>query len=76
VIDPLGRLVARSAYGTREVIRARVEPLDVVTPYQRVGDLFPTLVAGFAVLWCLIPERVRARTRLPRAGVRRFPPWR
>lgn len=74
VIDPLGRLAARSRYGARELIRSRFEPLDVVTVYQRLGDLFPTLGAAFAVLWCLVPERVRARTRVPRSGVQRASP--
>jgi len=38
VVDPAGRLVARSGLFTRESLRATVRPLEGQTPYARLGD--------------------------------------
>jgi apolipoprotein N-acyltransferase len=40
IIDPTGRVTARSELGTAEVLEGSVRASDVQTPYQSVGDLF------------------------------------
>jgi apolipoprotein N-acyltransferase len=54
VIDPAGRTLARSGWGTREALTATVRGSRVRTVYQRVGDVFAWLVAAGvagATLW-------------------------
>ena len=38
VIDPYGRVVARSGFGSAEVLSATIQPSQTQTPYQRWGD--------------------------------------
>lgn len=39
IVDPFGRIVARAPLFTATTLDARVVPLDVETPYERVGDV-------------------------------------
>jgi apolipoprotein N-acyltransferase len=40
IIDPTGRVIARSELGTAQVLEGSVRASHVETPYRRVGDLF------------------------------------
>jgi apolipoprotein N-acyltransferase len=50
IVDPLGRVTARSAMFTRAVVSGSVRPVSDLTPYARVGDLFAYGCAAVAVL--------------------------
>jgi apolipoprotein N-acyltransferase len=60
VVDPLGRLVARSGLLTRESLRAEVRLLEGPTVYGRLGD-WPGWLALAGLAAGLIPVRLRAR---------------
>jgi len=49
IVDPLGRVVTRSAYGTPDVLLGPVEPRRELTWYARLGD-WPLLVSSAALL--------------------------
>ena len=49
VIDPTGRIIARSRYGERGVVSARVYTRNAATLYVRTGDWLP----GLALAWVL-----------------------
>ena len=66
VVDPWGRVLQRSHLETEALITARIEPLDGLTVYARLGDSFAwacALVAGIAVAGATMP---RLRRILPR----------
>jgi apolipoprotein N-acyltransferase len=65
VIDPQGRVVARSGFGGAEVLTAEVRRSRAVTPAQRVGDA-PLGAALAIVLWS--SARGAHRARLARGG--------
>jgi len=60
VIDPLGRVVARSGLLTRENLRADIHMLEQDTLYTSVGD-WPGWLSLLAVGWMLIRRRDAAR---------------
>src|SRR4029450_10401071 len=55
VVDPAGRMLATSDFGTTQVLHATVRASHVRTPYQRWGDALAWLViaggAGAALRW-------------------------
>jgi apolipoprotein N-acyltransferase len=61
IIDPLGRIQARSDSGVEAVLTARVQPLRTSTLYQTVGDAFGVgcLLASMAAVAALSRRRVR-----------------
>jgi len=60
VVDPAGRLVARSGLFTRESLRATVRPLDGRTPYAVLGD-WPGWLALALTLLAALRESPSAR---------------
>lgn len=65
VIDPHGRVVARSGFGAAEVLTAEVRRSRAVTPVQRAGDA--PLGAALAIVLFSSARGVR-RMRLARGG--------
>ena len=61
VVDPAGRLVARSGLFTRESLRATVHPLEGRTPYARLGDWPGWLALGLVLLGLLRDAPTRRR---------------
>lgn len=62
VIDPYGRIIARTGFDRPEILTASVVPMQVATIYKRYGDLFAYLcvLASFAALIAVLsPERRR-----------------
>jgi len=64
VIDPYGRIVARSRFGAPAVLRETIRASRVQTPYQRWGDSAAWLAVAFALastLWharaAVVPQR-------------------
>lgn len=57
IVDPYGRVPVRSEFFTRTAIGGAIEPLDYVTPYQRVGDAFAGGCALMAAVGCLARRR-------------------
>ena len=61
IVDPYGRTLARSEFGTNQVLNATVRASHVETPYQRWGDAFAwtviAIVAG-ATLRALLDRTV------------------
>ncbi len=64
IIDPAGRVVARTGVLTRETLRGVVRPLEGTTLYARLGD-WPAWLAGAVIALGL--------ARRTRAGRRRWP---
>ena len=60
VVDPAGRLVARSGLFTRESLRATIRPLEGRTVYARLGD-WPGWAALALVLLGLLSDAPAAR---------------
>jgi apolipoprotein N-acyltransferase len=60
VIDPLGRIVARTGVLTRENLTYEVRMMDGQTPYTRLGD-WPGWLSVAALLWMLIARRGSGR---------------
>jgi len=56
VVDPLGRIVARTGLLTRENLRYDVHMLDGETVYSRLGD-WPGWLGLVAIVWMLIRRR-------------------
>lgn len=56
VIDPLGRVIARSGSFTRETLDVEVAMLAGSTPYQTLGD-WPGVLALAALLWLAVRRR-------------------
>lgn len=53
VIAPSGSIVARSDYGTRDLIFGSVAAMATITPYGQVGDLFAlACVVVTVAYWC------------------------
>jgi apolipoprotein N-acyltransferase len=50
IVDPYGRVTARSAMFTAGTVSGAVSPMTVLTPYARVGDLFAWMCAAVAVV--------------------------
>lgn len=50
IIDPLGRVTARSDMFTRDAVTGTVAPVSTLTPYARVGDLFAYGCAATAMI--------------------------
>jgi apolipoprotein N-acyltransferase len=69
IVDPAGRIVARTAPLTRSVLRGEIRPAERLTPYARLGDAFAygcvavvaVIIAGSAAL-----SKRRSVTTLPR----------
>jgi apolipoprotein N-acyltransferase len=61
VIDPRGRVVARSGFGVPQVIRASIRPSQSVTPYQVWGDLPAAAACAAALILTVLPPRSRAQ---------------
>jgi apolipoprotein N-acyltransferase len=61
IVDPWGRVVARTEAGTRGLVSGRVSPREDLTLYARLGDLFAFLSAGAVALALLLG--VRSATR-------------
>jgi apolipoprotein N-acyltransferase len=60
VIDPYGRMTARSDLYTREVISGPTFTVDEQTPYTRWGDWFGILISvlfGAVAVWSMVPGR-------------------
>jgi apolipoprotein N-acyltransferase len=60
-IDPLGRVVAESGWGTTEVLTPVVHPVRGSTVYGRWGDAFAWLAAGLAAAATVAALTTRAR---------------
>jgi apolipoprotein N-acyltransferase len=58
VIDPHGRVVSRSEYGTHEIIESTVRPSHATTPYQRWGD-----ACAWMVILAVAGASLRAQPR-------------
>lgn len=60
VIDPYGRITARTAFGRAEILTATVVPMQVATVYKRYGDVFAYLCAcaSLAALIALTRRRL------------------
>ena len=56
IVDPMGRVVARTGLLTRENLRRVVPTLDVRTVYDRLGD-WPGWLAAGTVVVALISRR-------------------
>ena len=54
IVDPLGRIVARSALFTHAVLHGAVAPLREQTIYARVGDLFAYACVAVTLLSCVL----------------------
>jgi apolipoprotein N-acyltransferase len=54
VVDPLGRVTARSALSSTEVITGRVAPMALRTLYAEIGDVFAYACAGLTVAALLL----------------------
>lgn len=67
VVDPTGRVVARTGLLTRESLRATVHPLEGVTPYARLGD-WPGWLAAVAVTLSAAAPRRRREPPHPEAA--------
>ena len=63
VIDPTGRIVARSGLLTRENLRGTVHPLDGETVYARCGDWPGWLAFATVALTLLVPTPAPPRRR-------------
>jgi apolipoprotein N-acyltransferase len=50
IVDPYGRVTARSGMFTEGTVSGAVAPMTTLTPYARVADLFAWACAGVAVL--------------------------
>lgn len=61
VVDPRGRVLARSGLGEETIVMAGVEARETVTPYVAVGDVFAWACAILAAAALLMP-RSRAST--------------
>jgi apolipoprotein N-acyltransferase len=61
VVDPAGRVVARSGLFTRETLRADVRPLDGETLYARLGDWPGWLAAALVVIGLTVGAPSRGR---------------
>jgi len=66
VIDPAGRMVARSRLLTRENLRATVHPLDVTPPYTRLGDWPGWLAAAATALFLVVSPQAPVSTIMER----------
>ncbi len=72
IIDPRGRILGDLAFGVRGVLTAPIAPLQDLTPYARLGDVFGwgavlagvVLVFPYALGILAGPERTRALLRL------------
>ncbi|HUG53031.1 MAG TPA: apolipoprotein N-acyltransferase [Vicinamibacteria bacterium] len=62
VVDPAGRVVARSGVFTRETLRAEVAMLDGTTPYLALGD-WPSWAAVPALAYMALRSGRRSRLR-------------
>jgi apolipoprotein N-acyltransferase len=60
VIDPYGRITTHAPVFTAATIDERVVPMQVTTPYERVGDVFAWLCVAVAVTALLARGRVLA----------------
>jgi apolipoprotein N-acyltransferase len=60
VIDPLGRVVARTGLLTRENLRADIRMMAEDTIYTKLGD-WPGWLSLLAVAWMIIRRRDAAR---------------
>jgi apolipoprotein N-acyltransferase len=54
VVDPYGRITTHAPVFTAATIDARVVPMQVTTPYERIGDLFAWLCVAVAALALLV----------------------
>jgi apolipoprotein N-acyltransferase len=54
IVDPHGRIVARSGFGTGEVLRGSVRMGRGTTVYQRWGDALGWAVVGTTLAWSLV----------------------
>jgi apolipoprotein N-acyltransferase len=59
IVDPYGRVTARSGMFTADTVSGAVAPMTIVTPYARVADLFAWTCAGVAVIAPLARRRRR-----------------
>ena len=60
VVDPLGRVTARSALFSTGVITGRVAPMALRTIYAEIGDVFAYACAGLTVA-AVLARRALAR---------------
>jgi apolipoprotein N-acyltransferase len=60
IVDPLGRVLSRSGLFAPAVVRGAVVPMELLSPYARVGDLFAyACVAATALTGAAWMRRVR-----------------
>jgi apolipoprotein N-acyltransferase len=69
LVDPRGRVAARTSFGAAEVLEGAVRPATVRTVYARVGEAPLLLAAGCAVMLAIAPRR-EPREGPGRAGAR------
>ncbi|MEM9730262.1 MAG: apolipoprotein N-acyltransferase [Myxococcota bacterium] len=60
IVDPVGRIVARTGVMTRENLRAEVHMMDGSTVYTRLGN-WPGWLALVGTVWLLIARRPSAK---------------
>jgi apolipoprotein N-acyltransferase len=66
IVDPWGRVLARTPAFARGVTSGRIRPKSTLTLYARVGDAFAA-ACGLAVAGALICEWLRSRRSSPPA---------
>jgi apolipoprotein N-acyltransferase len=69
VVAPSGAVLETAAPGTESLLVADVTPIDVLTPYVRLGDVFGWACVGAVVLEVLLAGRAR-RVTAPARGSR------
>lgn len=68
VVDPWGRVGARSAAGERTIVRGRVAPMGITSFYGRFGDAFASLCVVAVLVGCVLARRTPVGPRPARSG--------
>ena len=67
IVDPTGRVVAATSFGTPALLEGEVSPSHATTPYQRWGDLVAWGTLGLVVvasIWVSIRRRLETKENL------------
>lgn len=54
IIDPYGRILAKSELETKTFLTKRITPLSTITPYTRYGDILPFISLTFSALFLIL----------------------
>ena len=67
IIDPYGRVLSRTKMMTQAALTETIAPIDIRTPYTRIGDIAPlaglTVGAVFLILTLVYRKNGRERPR-------------